>query len=72
MSTEKSEPWVVLGDREHGVSWGPFDTQAEAEAFAGGSSQRIAIPLSGARSQIETCVAYGFDFEPLPPKENPA
>lgn len=63
LNEEHEEPWVVLGNKEHGVSWGPF-TKEEAVRFAAGSGARLPIPLSGACSQLETCVAYGFDYAP--------
>ena len=60
--------WIVLGDREYGISYGPF-TEDEARRFAGQGYGRIALTEDGARSQIETCVAYGLDYKPL---ERPA
>lgn len=56
------ESWIVLGSREHGVSYGPF-TEDEARRFAA-PKDMIALPLSGACAQLETCVAYGLPYRP--------
>ena len=60
----KPKSWVVLGDREYGISYGPY-TEAEAKRFASAGYGRIAVSLAGASSQSETCAAYGFDYKPL-------
>lgn len=60
-----SERWIVLGDREYGMSYGPFATEDDAQRFAQDVPGRIALPWSGACSQIETCAAYGLPFKPL-------
>ena len=57
------QDWIVLGDRDTGMSYGPM-THSEAERFAADVPGRIALSWEGACSQIETCAAYGLPFKP--------
>jgi hypothetical protein len=60
--TEKRD-WIVLGNRDHGISYGPF-TRAEAVRFAGDWPGRMALSWDGACSQMETAIAYGLPYKP--------
>lgn len=59
MSAEPKKDWIVLGSREHGVSYGPF-TEAEAKAFEGGKTGLFALTIENAQRDMYTRVAYGL------------
>ena len=40
-------------------------SKGQALAFANEHPERTAVSVAGARSQIETCVAYGLDYKPM-------
>lgn len=57
--------WIVLGDRNTGMTYGPFALESEARSFAAQVPGRLAMTWSAACSQIETCVAYGLPYKAL-------
>lgn len=58
-TTTTTNDWIVLGDRDTGMSYGPMP-ESEARQFAARVPGRLAISVENARSDLYTRLAYAL------------